>query len=68
MQKIDLIKESESEIKDVKHMIGKMKVKLQANVDPNRGVDLHVPVSGMSNLSKLQLLINIHFNFYRGTK
>ena len=36
--------------------------------DPEKGIDLHVPVSDVSNLAKLQGLVNIHFHFYNGSK
>ena len=59
--KIDLTNE-EKEVKVAKFE------KEQINVDPGKGVDLHVPVADMNNLLKLQGIVNIHFHFYGGTK
>ena len=50
---------------DKKHVVAKFE-KPQLNVDPGKGVDLHVPASDLSNLSNLQGLVNIHFHFYGG--
>ena len=64
---IDLTKDTESD-GDAKNHVVKMESKQQVNVDPEKGIDLHVPVSDVSNLAKLQGLVNIHFHFYNGSK
>ena len=50
---------------DKKNVVAKFE-KQQVNVDPGKGVDLHVPVSDLSNSSNLLGLVNIHFHFYGG--
>ena len=59
--KIDLTEDKH----DKKHMVAKFE-KPQVNVDPEKGVDLQVPVSDLSNLSTLKGLVNIHFHFHGG--
>ena len=66
-EKIDLTKESEESKSEVKHQAN-METKPQVDVDPDKEVDLHIPVSNMVNLAKLRGLVNIHFHFYEGSK
>ena len=68
VDRIDLTKENDEERESKKHVVTKMEAKPQINVDPTKGLDVHVPVSDVSNLAKMQGLVNIHFHFYGGSK
>ena len=57
-----------AKMSDQKHVVLKSEDKPQINVDPSKGLDVHVPVSTMSNLASLQGLVNIHFHIYNGAK
>ena len=67
IDRIDLTRDGDLDT-DKKHIVAQIESKPQINVDPSKGVDLHVPVSDVGNLAKLQGLVNIHFHFYGGSK